>query len=78
MKIIAISADEDICIGLRLVGIECHMAKNEDELIPLLENLHDTDMIVISNELTLMAAVIGFVKANPQMLITTLGRALTT
>jgi len=72
MKIVAISDDMDTCTGLRLVGVECHVVKNEDEVAAVLAELQNTGILVLPHKLAATVTVMDFEKANPQIIIATI------
>ena len=70
MKIVAISSNKDICIGLKLVGVECYNAKNAEELSEVLAKIPASDigMLVVSDDLSITAPLVRYLDANPQIL----------
>jgi len=67
---VAIVRDPDICMGLKLAGVECYNAETVEALPEILEAISpaDTGIIAISDEFIELELIQTFLKANPQML----------
>jgi len=71
MKTTAILNDADMCLGLRIAGVDTHHVKTEDELSAALDSVSitDTGLLIISEAFANSAEVIDFAKKYPQLLI---------
>ena len=70
MRTVAICTDPDVCIGLRLAGVESYCAASEEELTIVIEEIEATDVgiIVACESFTKSPSLENFYKKNPQIL----------
>jgi len=69
MKTAAILSNADICLGLRLAGMDTHHVTSEDELSAVLSSVSDAGLLIISNAFANSATIADFAKKHPQILI---------